>query len=60
MGDQAGGPLGLIAVEPRIDGIGVAWLQEPGSGDTMGGLARGDLEDGRAALADIGAWVVVP
>src|SRR6476469_6264029 len=31
-GDQPGDPLGLVAVEPRIDGIGVAWLQEPGSG----------------------------
>src|SRR3954452_23813794 len=60
MGDQPGGPVRFVAVEPRIDGIGVAWLQEPGSGDAMGGLALGDLQDGRAALADIGAWVVVP
>jgi hypothetical protein len=60
MGDQAGGPFGLVAVEPRIDGIGVAWLQEPGFGDAMGGLALGDFQDGRAALADVGAWVVVP
>jgi hypothetical protein len=59
MGDQPGDPLGLVAVEPRIDGIGIAWLQEPGSGDTMGGLALGDLQDGRAALADRGALVVV-
>jgi len=59
MGDQAGDPLRLVAVEPRIDGIGVAWLQEPGLGDPMGGLALGDLQDGRATLADIGAWVVV-
>src|SRR5689334_12869823 len=43
-GDQPGDPLGLVAVEPRIDGIGVAWLQEPGAGDAMGGLALGDLE----------------
>jgi hypothetical protein len=60
MGDQPGDPLGLVAVEPRIDGIGVAWLQEPGFGDTMGGLALCDLQDGRAALADLGARVVVP
>ncbi len=59
MGDQAGGPLGLVAAQPRVHGIGVAWLQEPGSGHAMGGLPLGDLEDGGATLADIGALVVV-
>jgi hypothetical protein len=60
MSDQAGDPRRFVAVEPRIDAVGVARLQEPGSGDPMGGLALGDLQDGPAALADIGAWVVIP
>jgi hypothetical protein len=59
MVDQAGGALGLVAVEPSIHGIGVAWLQEAVLGDVMRGLAPGDLQDGGAALADVGAWVVV-
>src|SRR3954452_24260833 len=28
--DHPGAPVRFVAVEPRIDGIGVAWLQEPG------------------------------
>src|SRR5262249_16395973 len=59
MGDQAGDPLGLVAAQPSIHGIGVAWLQEPGAGHAMGGLPLGDLQDGGAALPDVGAWVVV-
>jgi hypothetical protein len=59
MGDQPGDPLRLVAVEPRIDGIRVAWLQEPGSGDAMGGLALGDLQDRRASLADLRTRVAV-
>ena len=59
MGDQAGDPLGFVAVEPRIHGIGVARLQEPGLGHAMGGLPLGDLQDGAAALPDVGAGVVV-
>ncbi len=59
MGDQARCPLGLVAVQPGIDGIGVAPLQEPGLGHAMGGLSLGDLQEGGAALADVGARVVV-
>jgi hypothetical protein len=59
MGDQAGDALGLVAIQPRIHGIGVARLKEPGAGHAMGGGPLGDLEDGGAALADVGAWVVV-
>src|SRR5215831_14102751 len=59
MGDQPGDPLGLGAAQPSRHGIGVAWLQEPGAGHAMGGLPLGDLQEGGAALADVGAWVVV-
>src|SRR5262249_32833406 len=58
-GDQAGDPLRLVAAQPRIHGIGVARLQEPGLGHAMGGGPLGDLQDGGAALADVGARVVV-
>jgi hypothetical protein len=59
MGDQAGDPLRLVAVQPGIEGIRVARLQEPGSGQAMGGLPLGDRQEGGAPLADVGARVVV-
>ena len=59
MGDQAGDPLGLVAIQPRIHGIGVTRPQEPGAGDPMGRGPLGDLEDGGTALADVGSRVVV-
>jgi hypothetical protein len=49
----------LIATEPRIHGIRIAWLQEPTRGDVMGGLAVGDLQQRGPPLADVGASVVV-
>src|SRR5215467_5496859 len=59
VGDQARRPLRLVAVQPGIDGVRVAPLQEPGLGHAMRGLSLGDLQDGGAALADVGARVVV-
>src|SRR5262245_23406206 len=59
MGDQPGGPLRPVAAQPRIHGIGVAGPQQPGAGHAMGGGPLGDLEEGGAALADVGPWVVV-
>jgi hypothetical protein len=59
MGDQPGYPLGLVVIQPRIHGIGIAWLQEPLGGHVMGGLAVSDLEDGGPPFPDIGARVMV-
>ena len=57
--DQPGRPRRLVAIEPGIHGIGIAWLQEPARGDLMGSLAVGDLQERGAPLADIGTRVVV-
>jgi hypothetical protein len=59
VGQDAGDPFGLEAVEPVVDGVGVAGPQQPGAGHGMGGGSGGDLEQGGAALADIGSGVVV-
>ena len=59
VGDQARDPLQVVATQPCIHGIGIAWFQEPGAGHAMGGLPLGDLQEGGAALPDVGAWVVV-
>jgi hypothetical protein len=59
MGDPTRGPLRLVVIRPCVHGIGVAWLQEPGGGHAMGGLAVGDLQEGGASLADLGTRVVV-
>jgi hypothetical protein len=59
MGDQPRRPLGLVAAQPGIHGVGVARPQEPIDGHATGGLAVADLQDGRAWLPDVGAGVVV-
>src|SRR5580765_6300281 len=58
MGDQSRRPLGLVAIQPCIHGIRVAWLQEPPGGHVMGGLAVSDLEDGGPSFPNIGSSVM--
>jgi hypothetical protein len=60
MGDQPLDPRGLVEVEPGVDGVGVARLQQPVPGDTMRGIAVGDLQESRATFADVGAGIMVP
>src|SRR3954470_10587398 len=60
MGDQPSGPRGLVQVEPGVDGIGVAGLEQAVPGDPVGWIAVGDLQESRAAFADVGAGIVVP
>jgi hypothetical protein len=57
--EQAGQALGLVAVEPVVDGIGIAGPQQPLEGHRMGAASAGDLEQGRTAFADIRSRVVV-
>jgi hypothetical protein len=59
MGDQPLDPRGLVQVEPGVEGVGVAGLQQPVLGDPMRRIAVGDLQQGGSALADVGAGIVV-
>jgi hypothetical protein len=59
MGEEAGKPLGLIAAQPGVDRVGVAWAEQASTGDGMGSAAVGDLEQCGAALADVGLGIVV-
>src|SRR6186997_2830089 len=44
MGEEAGQPFGLVAVQPGIDGVGVTPAEQAGAGDGMRRGAVGDLE----------------
>jgi hypothetical protein len=57
--EHATNPEPLVQVQPAIDGIGVAWLQEAVAGDGVGRLPISDFQQGGAAFADIGPRVVV-
>src|SRR3954470_20168096 len=46
MGDQALGPRGVVQVEPGVEGVGVAGLQQAVLGDPMRRIAVGDLQQG--------------
>ena len=59
MGDQPRGPRIFIPIEPGVEGVGVAWLQQAPSGHAMRGLPLGDLQEGGGTLANVGAIVVV-
>jgi hypothetical protein len=59
MGDQSGGSRDLVQVEPGVDGVGVARLQQTEPGDPMRRFTLGDLQQRRPTLADVGAWIVV-
>src|SRR5262245_38316129 len=58
MVDQPLAPRGLVPVEPGVDGIGVARLEQAVLGHPVWRVARGDLEEGGAPLADVGAGIV--
>jgi hypothetical protein len=51
--------LGRIAIQPGVERVGIAWFQEALAGDGMRGRPVCDLQRGGAALAHIGARVVV-
>src|SRR5215831_16050698 len=57
--DQSGRSRRPISIEPCINGIRVAWFQEPLGGDIMRGATVGDLQERGPALADVGALVVI-
>jgi hypothetical protein len=59
VGEQAREALRLEAVEPGVDGVGVAGAEQAAAGDGVGREPRGDPKEGGAALADIGPGVVV-
>src|SRR5207237_1037267 len=49
----------LVPVEPGVDGIGIARLEQAVAGDRMRRHPRRDLEQGRTAFAHPGTPVVV-
>jgi hypothetical protein len=59
MGDQPWDSRDLVEVEPGVDSVGVAWLEQTVVGDPMRRFALGDLQQGRPTLADVGAGIVV-
>jgi hypothetical protein len=59
VGEETGKPLGLVAAQPSVDGVGVAAAEQALAGDGMGGEAVGDLEQGGAAFADRRLGIVV-
>jgi hypothetical protein len=59
VGQQAGEPFVLVIVEPSVDGVGVAMVEQTGVGHGIRGVAVGDLEDGGTAFPDVGLGVVV-
>jgi hypothetical protein len=59
MSEEAGEPLGLVAAQPGVEGVGIAWAKQAGAGDGMGGGAVGDLEQCGAAFADERLGIVV-
>src|SRR5262245_30704445 len=57
--EQAVESLGEEGVQPGVDGVGVAWPEEAGAGDGVGGVAIGDLEQSGGAFTDERLGVVV-
>ena len=59
VGQEAGEPFVLVVVEPGVDGVGVALAEQAGVGHGIRGVPLSDLEQGGAALTDLGLGVVV-
>src|SRR5262249_36867322 len=59
VGAQGRQALVLVSVRPGVDGVGGAGAEQAGVGHRMGGLSVRNLEDGGAALPDVGLGVVV-
>jgi hypothetical protein len=49
----------FVPIEPAIDGIGFAWLQEAMTGNGVGGLPIGNFQQGGAAFTDIGPRIMI-
>jgi hypothetical protein len=58
--DQASETVKLVAVEPRVDRVGLARLEQALDGDAVGRPAGRDLEDGRGPLAQVRTPIGVP
>jgi hypothetical protein len=59
VGEQTREALGLEAVEPGVDGVGVADAEQAAAGDGVRCEPLRDLKDSGTTLADIGPGVVV-
>jgi hypothetical protein len=59
VGQQSGESLGLVAVQPVVDGIRLPGLEQPLEGDGVRGLPLGHLQEGGTAFPDVGAGVMV-
>jgi hypothetical protein len=57
--NQAGQASGQIKSKPLVEGVGVTGLEQALGSDGMWGLARGNLQQGRAAFAHIGMRVMI-
>jgi hypothetical protein len=51
--------LGEEGVQPGVDGVGMAWPEEAGAGDGVGGGAVGDLEQSGGPFTDKGLGMVM-
>jgi len=60
MGGDAGNSFLGKAIHPVVERIRPPRPQQPLPGHRMGALALGDLQQGPAALANVGSWIVVP
>ncbi len=59
LGDQTGYPRSFIQIEPVIDGIGIAWLEQSLPRHPMRAVASRDFEDGCAPLPYIWARIMI-
>jgi hypothetical protein len=59
MSEQADDPFGLEIGQPLVEGVGVPRPQQAVPRHRVRRLTLGDLQQGGAALAQVGAWVVV-
>lgn len=57
--EQSGPPVCLVAIEPVVEGVGMARFEQAMQGDSMGRNAIGDLEQTSRALAQVRSRIVV-
>ena len=51
--------IAFVPIEPALDGIGFAWLQETLAGTGVRGLPVGNVQQGGAAFTDLGPPIMI-
>jgi hypothetical protein len=59
VGQDAGEPFVPVVVQPGVNGVGIAVAEQAAVGHGLRGVPVSDLEQGGAALTDVGLGVVV-